>query len=122
MKRNILQLSAIQMSLMKLKKHIDMQSGKQIDGLVCTTDIIAIGAIIGLNELEISIPEQVRITGYDDSMLAVLYDPSLTSIHQPIRHMSQTAVKLLLNIIDNNPDNTKYVKVPVRLVERKSSH
>lgn len=122
---NMIELSANSANIATSMIKAYLQSGKSVDGLVCTTDTIAVGAIIGLGEMNIKIPDQVRVTGYDDSTLAALYNPSLTSIHQPIQSMSQTAVNLLLNKIehpsDDMTDKNNEIKLPVSLIERESS-
>lgn len=100
----------------KVKEYID--SGESFDGLVCTTDILAVGAILGLQERNLSVPEQVKVTGFDDSMMANLYHPSISSIHQSVFDMAQKSVELLLDMLDEGEVECMYSILPVRLVER----
>ena len=102
-----------------VKRYIE--SGNVVDGLVCTTDALAIGAIIGLQEKHLSVPEQVKVTGYDDSILAVLYHPSVSSIHQYVNRMAEKTVALLLAMIEKEHIDQMHNVLPVRLVERAST-
>lgn len=52
------------------------------DALVCGNDLVAAGAMEALKEQNISIPESVSVIGYDDSELARIAHPKLTSVRQ----------------------------------------
>lgn len=98
-----------------------VKAGNKFDGLVCTTDILAIGAIFGLGELGISVPEQIKVTGYDDSMLAALYNPAITSIHQSIIDMARKSVDILFDQINGVKKPNEHIVLPVRLIERETT-
>lgn len=100
----------------KVKEYID--SGEIFDGLVCTTDILAVGAIIGLQEKSLLVPEQVKVTGYDDSMIASLYNPSISSIHQSVLDMARNSVDILLDMVEDDRIECLHSILPVRLIER----
>lgn len=100
----------------RIKDYIN--AGNKTDGLVCTTDILAIGAIVGLEELGLSVPGQIKVTGYDDSMLASLYNPTITSIHQSLSDMAKKSVDMLLYMIDEEAKVNELHILPVRLIER----
>lgn len=100
----------------RIKDYIN--AGNKIDGLVCTTDIFAIGAIIGLEELGITVPGEIKVTGYDDSMLASLYNPAITSIRQSVVDMAKKSVDIILDIIDGETKSNELHVLPVRLIER----
>lgn len=102
-----------------VKQYLD--KGNQFDGLVCTTDALAIGAIIGLEEKGISVPKEVKVTGFDDSMLATLYQPSISSIRQALDVMADTTVKLLFDMMEEERTQPEHHVLPVRLVERDST-
>ncbi len=97
------------------------RAGNRLDGLVCTTDLLAIGAMIGLRELGIGVPEDVKITGYDDSALATLYHPTITSVHQPVRDMARKTVSLLLDHMDGRQKESARYVLPVYLAERETT-
>lgn len=50
--------------------------------IVCHTDVLAQGVIVGLRELGLRVPEDVSVTGYDNSTIPSLAPGRLTSVHQ----------------------------------------
>jgi len=67
------------------------------DVIVCTVDQIALGAIKGLLQRGISIPEDIRVTGFDDIHFSEQYYPSLTTFSQP---MGDVVDRILTRIQD----------------------
>ena len=102
-----------------VKDYID--KGNKVDGLMCTNDILAVGAIKGLQEKQLSVPESVKVTGFDDSILAQLYYPSISSIQQSIDRMVKKTVELLFAVMNNDKVDSIYNLSPVKLVERDST-
>lgn len=91
----------------------------KIDGIFCGNDLIAIGAIKALKEKKISIPEQIKIIGFDDILLSQYIDPPLTTMKQPTYNMGEEAVRMLVDIIANKDiEMTKILKT--RLVKRRT--
>jgi DNA-binding LacI/PurR family transcriptional regulator len=67
--------------------------------LFVTNDNVAIGIINRLGEMEIRIPEQVSVLGYDNIKTAALCRSPLTTIGQPIFDMGRIAAEELLERI-----------------------
>lgn len=65
------------------------------DVIVCGADIIAFGVIRALTGAGIAVPDQVKVTGFDDVAFASIISPSLTTIRQPTRLLAGEAVRLL---------------------------
>jgi LacI family transcriptional regulator, repressor for deo operon, udp, cdd, tsx, nupC, and nupG len=72
-------------------------------GLICASDVLALGAIRGVRRLGRSVPQDISIIGYDDSAVMTCTDPPLTTIRQPIEAMGQAAVQLLIAEIAGSP-------------------
>ncbi|RZI92422.1 MAG: LacI family transcriptional regulator [Microbacterium sp.] len=66
-------------------------AGDLPDALVCANDELAIGMIATLPGLGHRIPADVAIVGFDDTPLAELASPRLTTVHQPIRELGALA-------------------------------
>jgi len=56
-------------------------------GIVCTSDLIAIGALAEARRNGLEVPERLSVVGLDDSILARSSWPPLTTIRQPITQM-----------------------------------
>lgn len=98
-----------------------IQSKETFTAVFCATDLMAIGAMKAFGEAGIKVPEQMAVVGYDDISMANLYQPSLTTIKQPIQEMGKAAVNLLLDLIhDTDESIAKKITFPVQLVIRES--
>ncbi len=88
--------------------------------IFCFNDIMALAAISTFRSNGLSVPEDISVVGYDNIELAAYFSPPLTTVHQPKKRLGKTAVKLLLERI-NNRDNTQQVfEVKPELVVRGS--
>jgi LacI family sucrose operon transcriptional repressor len=87
-----------------------------IDGIFAGSDIIAAYALKACRERGRSVPEDVRIVGYDGIELRNLLAPQLTTIRQPIEAMGKLAVDLIIQQVDGKAVAAEYI-LPVELVE-----
>ena len=69
------------------------------DSIVCYNDQIAIKTIQTLSQRGIRVPEDVSVTGYDNSFLAENYQIGLTTIAHPHEKLGEIAAKLLLDLM-----------------------
>ena len=67
--------------------------------IFCASDAIAYGCMEVLAERGIRVPEQISVAGFDDSLLARMTVPMLTTVRQPLRRMGSRAVEVLLQQI-----------------------
>jgi len=87
-----------------------------------TSDDIALGVLKGLRDLNIRVPEDVQIIGYDDMPFSKHYTPSLTTIAQDRHELGTLAAKTLIHKIEHPEDEMNMVtRVPVQLIVREST-
>jgi len=72
-------------------------------GLVCGSDLMALGAIRAARARGLTVPGDVSVVGYDDSPLMAFTDPPLTTLRQPVRAMALAAVRALVDEIRGDP-------------------
>jgi DNA-binding LacI/PurR family transcriptional regulator len=72
-----------------------------VTGVICGSDVLALGAIRAARRAGLSVPGDVSVVGYDDSAFMNCTDPPLTTVRQPIEAMGKAAVALLVNQIEN---------------------
>lgn len=63
-------------------------------------DDLAVGALLKAEQLGLRIPQDLSIFGFDDSYVAPLVKPPLSSVRQPVDEMADTATILLLEQIE----------------------
>lgn len=74
------------------------------DAFFCASNEMAFGALRAARELGIPVPEQLSIAGFTDSPVAMLSEPPLTTISQPVQQLGAVAVRMLLDLIESTPD------------------
>src|SRR3984957_13036588 len=72
-----------------------------ITGVICGSDVLALGAIRAVRRAGLSVPGDVSVVGFDDSAFMNCTDPPLTTVRQPIEAMGKAAVAMLVNQIEN---------------------
>jgi DNA-binding LacI/PurR family transcriptional regulator len=78
--------------------------GAQFDAIVCVSDLMAIGVVDAAREtFGLRIPDDVSVVGFDGSGPASWASYKLTSIRQPVRRMTEAAVNMLVERIED-PD------------------
>lgn len=71
--------------------------------LICSTDLVAAGALSEAAELGVRVPEDLSITGFDDIVYASLLTPRLTTIHVPASELGTRAAQAILGLIEGQP-------------------
>ena len=92
----------------------------ETDGMFLNSDVLAAQALQVCRKLHISVPDQMKIVGFDDVNIASLTTPQLTTIHQPVKEMAEIAVNLLHDSVSGKLV-AKRTMLPVYLVERETT-
>lgn len=88
-----------------------------ITGLVCGSDLMALGAIRAARQRGLAVPGDLSVVGYDDSPLIAFTDPPLTTMRQPVIAMAVAAVRALVDEIHGHPaPHSEYVFRPELVV------
>lgn len=93
-----------------------IRRGIKFDGIVASSDLIALGAIRALRRAGLSVPGDVSVVGYDDMLLAKLSTPTLTTIRQDTAEAGRI---LISHVLDPTPDNQPEL-LPTDLIVRES--
>ncbi len=75
-----------------------LRSGRP-DAVFVASDVVALGAIGGLREAGLRVPDDVSIVGFDDIPLAGFFDPPLTTVHLPAYDLGQALGVALIDQI-----------------------
>lgn len=90
------------------------------EAVVCVNDPSAIGAVRAIDEVGLSIPEDIAITGFTDDIRAPLLDTPLTTIHQPAYKVGKRAAEKLIKTIDDPDEMAENIEVLTTLKIRQS--
>lgn len=73
--------------------------------VLCSSDLMALGAMREARRRGVSVPENLSVVGFDDISLASYCAPALTTLAQPIEEMANAAVDELVHRLDpDRPD------------------
>ncbi|WP_395343918.1 LacI family DNA-binding transcriptional regulator [Ningiella sp. W23] len=91
---------------------------EQPDAIFCATDLIATGCIRALRSLNLSVPEDIAVVGYDDIQISQFSLPPLTTVRQDTLLAGQILVSNLIKLIHN--ESVEDVTMAPQLVIRES--
>jgi DNA-binding LacI/PurR family transcriptional regulator len=85
------------------------------DGIVAGSDVTAIGVLRALQALDIDVPGQVKVIGYDGLPVGAQVSPPLTTIDQQLRHGAGMIVDLLLRRLAGETTESRMIE-PILIV------
>ena len=91
-----------------------------IDGIFASSDIIAAQLISVCAKRGIRIPDEMKIVGYDDTVIASWVTPKITTIHQPLEQMCRSAISTILQDKDKENLPTRSI-FGVTLIKRETT-
>ena len=74
------------------------KQGLDFDAVVTSDDSLAVGAVKYAHAKGISVPDQLSIIGYNNSLLSRCTDPEITSIDSRVETLGTTTVKTLMGV------------------------
>ena len=87
--------------------------------IFAATDFQALGVLKAARELNVKVPEQLAVIGFDDLDMAEYAD--LTTICQHLDESGRLAVEILLSQVESPSRPPRHVKIPLTLIERKTA-
>lgn len=88
--------------------------------IFCSNDILAFGAIRAALDLGLRVPHDLSVVGFDDSPMAAVANPRLTTVAQPALTMGVRACELLCALIEGETPETS-VTLPTELQIRETT-
>ena len=91
-----------------------------VDAIFFTSNLLTLSGLKYINNLGITIPNQLAVVGFDKTDAFELFYTTITYVSQPMVELGETAVKLLHKSIENK-EHIEQVMLPAELVVLKSS-
>lgn len=98
----------------------------EMDGLFVANDQMALSVLQTVFELDISVPNSLKVVGFDGIPESEFFSPSLTTIYQNLEDLGCTAVNELVQLIEkrntpNYENDPKFLKIQPELIIRQST-
>jgi len=88
--------------------------------VIATNDVFAVGAMLACREANVRIPDDLSITGVDNTDLGATQTPALTSIRTPVFEIGRAAALQLIARLEDEPADLQQ-RLPFELVKRAST-
>jgi len=96
-----------------------LDRGTPFDALLGNNDLVALGAMTALAAAGRAVPDDVAVVGFDDTPLAAVARPALTSVRQPTRRLGEMAFDALLTLMAGG--TVQSVRLATQLIVRDST-
>ncbi len=96
----------------EMKKRFITKSDIPFDAIVCANDMMALGCLKALNEIGGNVPDDVKIIGFDDSLMSRLSSPRISSINQDVYSQGYEAAEIAYRLLNGEKQN-KSIKTPL---------
>ncbi|WP_261130742.1 catabolite control protein A [Bacillus sp. Marseille-Q3570] len=91
------------------------------DAVFVGTDEMALGVIHGAQDNGLNIPKDIEVIGFDNTRLASMVRPTLTTVVQPMYDIGAVAMRLLTKFMNNENVEDRKVILPHRIQLRDST-
>ncbi|WP_378954539.1 LacI family DNA-binding transcriptional regulator [Pelosinus sp. sgz500959] len=95
-------------------------TGKEFSAIIFGEDITAVGGIKKLKEMGWRVPEDVAVTGFDNSIFAKCCEPELTSVDNKVETVASLSAKMLHDLIEKK-EVSSTIMIRPDLIIRKST-
>lgn len=102
-----------------MKAVSSVQSGAT--AILTTSDLIALRVRSELTQAQLSVPDHVSLTGFDDMSFAPIMHPALTTVAQNVKDIATRAIEIISAKIGGETHPLEGETVPMRLVVRQST-
>lgn len=101
------------------KKIVEM--GDYPKAIFAGSDELALGIIHGLQDQGVQVPTDVEVVGFDNTRLATMVRPTLTSVVQPMYDIGAVAMRLLTKFMNKEKVDDQNVILPHQIMRRNST-
>ncbi|MDO3409250.1 LacI family DNA-binding transcriptional regulator [Saccharibacillus sp. CPCC 101409] len=103
------------------REMLGAEPGIRPTAVFACNDLLAIGVLKQARAAGLSVPRDLSVIGFDNTMLADICQPALSTISQPLREMTRRAMDMLNAAIDDPAAPVSHIRVEPELVVRDSA-
>lgn len=99
-----------------------LKEEKRPSAILAMNDLMAGGVLKAAKELNLDVPAELAIFGFDNREISSYYTPKLSTVSLPLHDMGgERSIKTLIDVINGNNIKTNKIKLLCELIERDSS-
>lgn len=92
-----------------------------VNRVFVATDETALGVIHGAQDLGLKVPEDIEVIGFNNTRVAMMVRPTLTTVMQPMYDIGAVGMRLLTKYMNKEEVDEKEVILPHRIIKRNST-
>lgn len=92
---------------------------KDITAIFSISDIMAVGAAKAVIDQGLKVGDDISIVGFDGMDVSKYYNPGITTVKQPKKHMATNSIDLLLALLAKKEEH-KHIIFETKIIERES--
>lgn len=89
--------------------------------ILAASDFQALGALEAARRLELRVPEDLSVVGFDDLIVAGMASPRLTTVNQPLEKMGALAIETIVALLGGSTTTPHHTELATHLVVREST-
>lgn len=93
---------------------------QKITAVIACNDLMALGTLNAAKELNIKVPEDLRIIGFDNTLICYFSNPALSSVDQKMDELGKLAARKLLGLLNGEKSKSKHEIIKTKLVIRET--
>ncbi|WP_053218880.1 catabolite control protein A [Virgibacillus senegalensis] len=98
-----------------------MSRDQKPTSIFVASDEMALGVIHGAQDRGLKVPEDLEVFGFDNTRLATMVRPTLSTIVQPMYDIGAVAMRLLTKYMNKEEVTEQNIILPHRIIERNST-
>lgn len=103
-----------------IMKEIISNPPNTFDAIFTGSDEVAVGIVVEANRLNIEIPKELSVLGFDDQQISRVVQPNLTTLRQPVEKMGAAAFELFIAQHQGKRDQ-RLRELDIELIVREST-
>lgn len=93
----------------------------EVTAIIGVNDMVALGAINAINNMNLKVPDDISVCGFDNIYLSKMLQPKITTVEHYTLQRSRLALDTLMEIMASNESNVFHVEYEPQLIVRESS-
>ena len=81
-----------------------------------TDDYVALGGLQAIRELNIKVPDDMAIVGFDGIQIGQILYPKLTTVRQDSKKIGETVAQKMLRLISDPNEQNEVITLPTELL------
>lgn len=94
-----------------------LQQKDNLDAIIAMNDDMAAGCMDAARALGISIPQDLSLSGFDNSSIIQYVTPRITTVERPLHEMGVRAMEILIDKMENKTNEDINITLPCRIIQ-----